>query len=68
MISSVGVLVCLVLPLQCVQILTHEGSCLAPAEMDLLKFPAPLTCFYFSTPCKGKKSGTQLIPLSEECL
>lgn len=42
---------------------TLEGSCLVPAEMDLWKLPAPpLTCFYFSTPCKGKKFLIQLIP------
>lgn len=63
MACSVGVPVCLVLPLQCVLILTHEESRLVPAEMNYNKFPAPpLTCFYFSTPCKGKKFVIQLIP------
>lgn len=63
MACSVGVPVCLVLPLQCVLILTHEESRLVPAEMNFNKFPAPsLTCFYFSTPCKGKKFVIQLIP------
>lgn len=66
MAHGVGVPVRSVLPWQRVLILTREESCLAPAEMDLLKFPAPpLTCFYLSTPCKGKKFVILLIPPSQ---
>lgn len=56
MARSVGVPVCLLLPLQPVPILTHEESCLAPAEMDLLKFPAPSShLFLFLRPLKRKE-------------
>lgn len=46
-------------------ILTCEEGHLAPAEMDLSEFPAPpLTCSYFTTPCKEKKFVIWLIPVS----